>query len=162
MNKELINGFARSIHERAEQLLASEIWCNDTMLISKLQEMSFQGHSEFTAAFASENIINLWDESSETLEEFFSECSIFGDERFGDHSHADALAMARAFGFEPEAKDIYEYWRISSMLAERLLSIGEPILRNDYGCWWGRTCTGQAILMDGTLQRAVLKGGDIS
>lgn len=52
---------------------------------------------------------------------------------------------------EPE---IYEWWRVSEMLARNLKDIGESILDNGYGTWWGRTCTGQSMLMDGTIQRA--------
>jgi len=49
---------------------------------------------------------------------------------------------------EPEAQEIFEWWVISEWFAEKLEEQGEPILRNDYGTWWGRTCTGQAILLD--------------
>jgi len=35
------------------------------------------------------------------------------------------------------------------------MSLGEPILESDYGTWWGRTCTGQAIQLDGTIQKIV-------
>lgn len=48
--------------------------------------------------------------------------------------------------------EIYEWWLVSRWLAGELASIGEPILDNDYGYWWGRTCTGQSMILDGTLQ----------
>jgi len=32
-------------------------------------------------------------------------------------------------------------------------AIGEPTIDNEYGYWWGRTCCGQGLIMDGTLQR---------
>jgi hypothetical protein len=51
-----------------------------------------------------------------------------------------------------EPREIYEWWRVSKWLAEKLHEIDQPTLENDYGYWWGRTCTGQAILMDRTLQ----------
>lgn len=51
--------------------------------------------------------------------------------------------------------EIYEWWRITDYLKRHLESIGEPILDNGYGTWWGRTCSGQAIHMDGTIQEIV-------
>lgn len=50
-------------------------------------------------------------------------------------------------------QDAYEWWRVTSWLCKELRAIGEIVIDNDYGCWWGRTCTGQGYIMDGTLQR---------
>jgi len=48
-------------------------------------------------------------------------------------------------------QEIFEWWPInSSFLVKELLEIGEPVLSNDYGDWWGRTCTGQSISLDPT------------
>jgi len=47
--------------------------------------------------------------------------------------------------------EIYEWWRVSTWLLEKLAKKGEPILRTDYGDYWGRTCTGQAILLDNVI-----------
>lgn len=54
-----------------------------------------------------------------------------------------------------EAAEIMEWWAVTSALCVNLRSIGEPVLDNDYGYWWGRTCTGQSVIMDGTIQRVV-------
>jgi hypothetical protein len=51
-----------------------------------------------------------------------------------------------------EEREVYEWWRVSSWLASQLKKIGEPVLDNGYGYWWGRCRTGQSMLMDGTLQ----------
>lgn len=48
--------------------------------------------------------------------------------------------------------DVMEWWRVSSWLCRALRESGEVIIDNDYGCWWGRACTGQGYIMDGTLQ----------
>jgi len=45
-------------------------------------------------------------------------------------------------------KEIYEWWSCSGWLLDKLQERGEPILRTDYGDWWGRCCTGQAIALD--------------
>ncbi len=49
--------------------------------------------------------------------------------------------------------EVFEWWRVSSWLCDKLKDIGEVVIDNGYGHWWGRTCTGQGFLMDGTLQR---------
>jgi hypothetical protein len=53
----------------------------------------------------------------------------------------------------PHQPEIYEWWRVTDGLAPWLAEIGECILDNSYGYWWGRQATGQQMIMDGTLQR---------
>lgn len=52
-----------------------------------------------------------------------------------------------------EPAEVYEWWLVSGHLCRHLRDIGEVVLDNDYGRWWGRTCTGQELIMDGTLQK---------
>lgn len=49
--------------------------------------------------------------------------------------------------------EIYEWWLVDEWLTGQLENIGEPTLTDGSSHWWGRTCTGQRITMDGTLQR---------
>lgn len=49
--------------------------------------------------------------------------------------------------------EIYEWWLVSDWLCGQLRAIGEPVLEAGGSTYWGRTCTGQGYLMDGTLQR---------
>jgi len=58
---------------------------------------------------------------------------------------------------DPEPQEVYEWWIVTRWLADELRDIGEPVLNNDYGYWWGRTCTGQAVIMDGTLQQVAAR-----
>ena len=51
-----------------------------------------------------------------------------------------------------DCKEIYEWWAVSDWLAEQLEKHGEAMLINDYGKWWGRTCTGQAIYEDSVIE----------
>jgi hypothetical protein len=60
-----------------------------------------------------------------------------------------------------EPAEIFEWWAVTDWLADKLDSIGEPVLSNSYGRWWGRTCSGQSLIMDGTLQ-LIAKGIDKS
>lgn len=43
-----------------------------------------------------------------------------------------------------------EWWVVDSWLCGKLLEMGEVIIDNDYGYWWGRSCSGQSIACDGT------------
>jgi len=54
---------------------------------------------------------------------------------------------------ETEHQEIYEWWIVSDWLLRTLKAKGEPILSNDYGDWWGRCCTGQAIKMDYIIEK---------
>jgi hypothetical protein len=49
---------------------------------------------------------------------------------------------------EDQPQEIFEWWIVTGWLLEKLEAQGEPILHTDFGSWWGRTCTGQAISMD--------------
>lgn len=52
-----------------------------------------------------------------------------------------------------EPAEVFEWWRVSRWLAEQLAAAGEVTLSNAYGEWWGRCTTGQALIMDGVLQK---------
>ncbi len=56
---------------------------------------------------------------------------------------------------EGEPQEIFEWWSVSEFMADQLRAIMEPVLSNAYGIWWGRTCTGQSIIHDGTIQEVV-------
>jgi len=52
-----------------------------------------------------------------------------------------------------DREEVFEWWRVTKWLADKLEAEGEVVLRNSYAEWWGRTCTGQSMLLDGTLQK---------
>lgn len=49
---------------------------------------------------------------------------------------------------ESEPQEIFEYWAVSSFLADKLKANGHCIWYNGQNYIWGRTTTGQAILLD--------------
>lgn len=54
--------------------------------------------------------------------------------------------------------EIYEWWLVTGWLCDQLKAAGECVIDAGMGCrWWGRTCTGQGYIMDGTLQRIAAK-----
>lgn len=52
-----------------------------------------------------------------------------------------------------EIQEIFQWFIVSNWLADKLESIGEPVLYTDNHALWGRTCYGQSIELDGTLQK---------
>jgi len=61
-----------------------------------------------------------------------------------------------------EPNEAYEWYAVTNWLCGELRDRGEIVIDNNYGCWWGRGCTGQAVLLDPTFwdifQDALQKG----
>lgn len=51
--------------------------------------------------------------------------------------------------FEPELKEVYEWWKVSSLLLDKLAEQGEVVIR-DFNLW-GRGTTGQSIILDSVI-----------
>lgn len=59
--------------------------------------------------------------------------------------------LRQAVNDQMEPAEVFEWWLVGShYVAERLHMMGEAILDNGFGIWWGRTCTGQSISLDPT------------
>lgn len=143
VKNELIYGFTPEVHELAERLINTEIYCRDSSLIPDLMkaDLAESGIDEFE---------NTYDESPDAIEDFLQghlEVSLWKG-----LSSEERKEIAVQHGFEATPFDIYEYWRVSGWLADDLTAIGQPVLKNSYGCWWGRTCTGQPMILDSTIQ----------
>jgi len=69
-----------------------------------------------------------------------------------DDGMVEGLDVWRDAVRELPPREVYEWWLVTPYLLQKLRHIGEPVIDNGYGHWWGRTCTGQSILLDGTLQ----------
>ncbi len=48
-------------------------------------------------------------------------------------------------------QDIYEYWIVSEWFFDKLKELNEPVIEWGGLYIWGRTCTGQAICLDYTI-----------
>lgn len=56
------------------------------------------------------------------------------------------------FGIEPHQVEALEHWIVSDWLADRLIARGEMVDKGVHGLIvWGRTCSGQAIHLDGVI-----------
>ncbi len=57
--------------------------------------------------------------------------------------------------YDGYAAEVYEWWLVSSWMLSKLRAINEVIIDNEYGKWWGRCCTGQAIKLDQTIDKVI-------
>ena len=74
----------------------------------------------------------------------------------------DVINLAAPNEDDPETDDIqeiYEYWLVNPWLAGKLIEAGQPVLKNEYGIWWGRTCTGQYVYCDDVIYRLAAQYG---
>ena len=130
--------------ERTKRIIRQEILVNQSYLVEDLLERGIIEHEE---------IQNYWpDPYNFTVEEIKQACIDYGVplmEGEDIHDTCDELVDFM------EPADVFEWWVVTDWLAMKLDKIGEPILCSDYGTWWGRTCTGQSIELDGTIQRIV-------
>ena len=103
------------------------------------------------------------------LVEDLLEASMYGEKIFGgieldtiENLYITDEETAKDYGFASleamqdsgdDRQEIYEWWFVSRWLYERLRKTGSPVIDSDYGYLWGRTCTGQAISLDTTIER---------
>jgi len=83
---------------------------------------------------------------SSLIEHFLSEGQFFYEDVINYYVHDSETD-------EHEPQEIFEWWACSDWLTEKLKEEGEPILDNDFGEWYGRCATGQALCLDYNLQK---------
>ncbi len=55
---------------------------------------------------------------------------------------------------DPEYREIFEYWTVTGWFADKLLALGEAVIKDWNGLHiWGRATTGQAIYMDYVIEK---------
>ena len=113
--------------QKAENILSKSVFQCHSYLIHDLLEKNIFHHDD---------ILNLYKSEQELLDEGFNMNEIKAGEC-------------------DDVKEVYEWWAIDNWLTEEFEKMGEVLLKNEYGSWWGRQATGQMIIMDGTFQRLV-------
>ncbi|MEM8527631.1 MAG: hypothetical protein AAGG68_23520 [Bacteroidota bacterium] len=132
--------------ERVERIINREIYANQSSLVFEvlLNEHDLYGEIE-----------NQYDESLSRIEEYLIHEAEIEEQSIAELDEQERRELAYEKGFSPEPHKIYEWHLISNWLANKLRLSDEPILDTNYGTWWGRTCTGQAISLDGIIQQIV-------
>lgn len=141
---------ALRVEDLAGRLLREDILCCDSSLVSVLLQSAGD-------MFSWDDVENLYSDSAEwTAEQCIEWCGDHGEdlpeEDLDEDKDYRLEALRETVRDNAEPAEVYEWWRVTKWLMEELRAIGEPVLDNEYGEWWGRTCTGQGIMLDGTLQ----------
>ena len=138
--------------ERARRFVANNVLlCQSSLLDLLLKRNDVPG-------FMWDDVTNLYDGSIDAVEEHLASVDEVTPDEWHDLPFDEREELAREHGFDPEPHEIYEWWVVSSYMAERLSELGQPILDNGYGTWWGRTCTGQSIYLDHVIARLLGDG----
>ena len=98
-------------------------------------------------------------QKQEALREFVDEeiytcqSSLVEEALKNDFFSLDDVENLYSIDYPGGIQDIFEWWVVSEWLVIKLCKLGEPVLRNNFGTWWGRTCRGQAIFLDGVIEK---------
>lgn len=128
-HKELIN-----------KRIREEVLVNQSALVGRLFELDMENMTE-----GLENIehiecdccLSIYDDDDLTWSKCPKESGIKGQQCGGTIDYVQ--------------QEVLEWWVVTDYMAKRLEETGEPILRTDYGNWWGRTTSGQCLDLDGAM-----------
>lgn len=80
---------------------------------------------------------------------------LMGEEVSG-FSYEEVINYFHPSGDDEDPQEVLEWWLIPYNLGTILDNVyDQPILKNDFGTWWGRTTSGQAVHMDSTIRGIV-------
>lgn len=146
--------------EQTQRIISQEILSNQTMLVEHL----LSGYDEANK-FSIEYIENLYYTPKEELLEYIENTldnteindllDDLGEDWLKDLTQEQLEEITQEHGFESEPQEVFQWYLVTSYLGDKLKDIGEPVLENAYGIWWGRTCCNQSIETDGTIQKIV-------
>jgi len=135
--------------EYVETRIHSELFAHQSALMDTLLKSNMEG-------FSIDDVENIYlDPSDWDLEQ----CREYCDEHGIDAINGGLTDWRGTIRDNAAPQETYEWWLCSAWMCERLRAMGEVVIDNDYGCWWGRSCTGQAIVLDPTFW--VMFQGDI-
>jgi len=118
--------------------------------------------------FKHEDIENLFFDHDEQIESLQDDICLLGDqiaEMLKEGKNVEEVEEKRKEmkkleaqlneleSYNGEMQEIFEWWLVSDWLAEKLEEKGKPVLKNEYGTYWGRTATGQALFLDGVISQ---------
>lgn len=144
----------KELDEAVERIIRNEILCCDSMLVDKLLSIDFIDPDGFTYDDI-ENMHNWLDPIEEdwTAAKCLDFINQYENITIAEHDDISEWRDHVDETMQENPQEPLEWWRITRYLCEKLRGIGEPVLDNDYGYWWGRTCSGQSIELDGTIQK---------
>jgi hypothetical protein len=142
---------ARTVHEIACGIVAREVYCCVSNLVSRLAELGDEDAADMSAPVA--------DYEEAALQHGWTQ----GDLGWTHQDHeGDGYETAHeacdADRIDPYEREVFEHWAISQWLARRLDEMGEQVSTDFYGlCVWARTTTGQSIAIDSCVEQIAQK-----
>lgn len=140
--KEFFNLGNGVVQDITREFIQPHIYRNQSNLVFHLQEQQVDG-------FWPEDINNLY----MTDDEIVKYCHY--NYSYEEITEQELIDEIRDNG--EDINEIYEWYLVSDWFLNRLKEINEPYLENDYGEYWGRTCTGQSIYLDYNIQKLAYK-----
>lgn len=149
-------GFKQEINDFADKIINNDIIVCHTSLINDL--MHEKGWLEETAnLYLSDETLkeNYSIEYADFLRELLDESETLDEANLTQEMEAmDKLRdWAQYNGYD--VQEPLEWYQVTRWLHDKLEALGQPTLDVEYGYFWGRTCSGQHILLDGTIQKIV-------
>ena len=123
------------VQDITQNFIQDHIYRNQSSLITHLQE-------NFVEGFNFDDIENLYMTDKEILYLYSDLNDLVTDQELIDEVRNNGEDM----------NEIFEWYLVSDWFLNRLREINEPVIDNDYGEYWGRCCTGQAICLDHNIQ----------
>lgn len=136
----------QDVLETTERLINREIYQRVNSFVNHSNFFDMYGYSPY------EVLENAFNDSDEAKIEYLTN-HLDNVKELKDLDYSQIQELADDNGFEPEYKEVFEWWLVTDYLADKLREIEEPVLVVDDFTIWGRTCTGQAIELDGTIQQ---------
>ncbi len=123
--------------ERLKELVNRGVLRNQSMLVTSLVEQGFLDYPDNPPFEADESL---------SIPAICDNCAVKAD-RVDKNSglcedcHAD------------NPLEIFEWWLVSEWFSDHLKAQDEIVISDDESYWWGRQTTGQAIYLDGVIER---------
>lgn len=127
------------MQKRCNKLIEREVYCHVGGLIDEIQEAYAKNGSYFE-----------WQEAFTCEPTDKQIADYIADNTTDDYDTAEEVARVVL-----EYPEIYEYWAVSSWLADKLKEHGEPVAEFGLTHVWGRGTTGQAIALDYVIEQIV-------
>lgn len=157
----LIYGYPQEIHDVAENIINNDIYTSASYMVSELSQNDSYIDELIQVSVKDDYETALFDwwnneadakDKAELLE--YAQISDENCKTIKDLLQGDVQDLCDYERIEPHQVEALEHWLVSDWLAEQLEKQGEMVLRDFLGFnIWGRTCCGQAIILDGTIQR---------
>lgn len=131
-------------HRQLEQFVGSEVFYCVSHLVSELTSKAehFPDYEE--------DLLDAW--HAPLTEGDYREAVECHDLDIGDCETWEEACELHDIDLSEYRREVFEHWIVSDWLANRLEEHGERVLRDFFGLTvWGRTCTGQAISLDGVI-----------